>query len=86
MDDRGRRLVSLGEIAGAVAGLSVCFLMFATATAALLRLTRQKVGVVRKSMEEALYEQSDLDSIMDEKAGLRLAVKEHIASNDKDQI
>lgn len=85
VDDRGLRLVSLGEIAGAVAGLSVCLLMFAMATAALLRLTRQKVGGEGDIMEEAMYTPSDLDSIVDEKAGLRLAMKEHIIFNGKDQ-
>jgi hypothetical protein len=58
-------------------------MVFATATAALLRLMRQDAKVERRCEEEELERPSDFDTVMDEKAGLRLAMKEYIESNDE---
>jgi hypothetical protein len=58
-------------------------MMFAAATAALLRLMRPGVGPESYRIEEAMHGPSDFDSVMDEKAGIRLAMKEYIDSNDE---
>ena len=58
-------------------------MVFATATAALLRLMRQDARVERHCEEEELDRPYDFDTVMDEKAGLRLAMKEYIESNDE---
>jgi hypothetical protein len=59
-------------------------MMFTAATAALLRLIRRDARVERHCVEEATHVRSDdFDSVMDEKAGLRLAMKEYIDSNDE---
>lgn len=58
-------------------------MIFAAATAALLRLMRQDARVERHCVENAPDEPSDFDTVMDEKAGLRLAMKEYIESNDE---
>lgn len=83
MDDRDGQLASLGEIAGAVAGFVACLMLFAAATAALLRLMRRDARVERLCVEEESQMQPDFDTVMDEKAGLRLAMKEYIDSNDE---
>ena len=57
-------------------------MMFAAATAALLRLMRQDARVERRCVEEESHMPADFDTVMDEKAGLRLAMKEYIDSND----
>ena len=58
-------------------------MMFAAATAALLRLMRQDARVERRCVEEESRVPADFDTVMDEKAGLRLAMKEYIDSNDE---
>jgi hypothetical protein len=58
-------------------------MVFATATAALLRLMRQDAKVGTHCVEEGLDRPSDFDTVMDEKAGLMLAMKEYIESNDE---
>ena len=58
-------------------------MMFAAATTALLRLMRRDTRVERHCVEEAPDELSDFDTVLDEKAGLRLAMKEYIESNDE---
>jgi hypothetical protein len=58
-------------------------MLFVVATAALLRLMRRGAIVERRCVEEAPDELSDFDTVMDEKAGLRLAMKECIDSNDE---
>ena len=83
MDDRDGQSASFGEIAGAVAGFVACLVMFAATTAALLRLMRRNARVERHFMEEESQMQPDFDTVMDEKAGLRLAMKEYIDSNDE---
>jgi hypothetical protein len=83
VDDRDGQLASLGEIAGAVAGFVACLMLFAAATAALLRLMRRDARVERLCVEEETQMQPDFDTVMDEKAGLRLAMKEYIDSNDE---
>ena len=60
--------------------------MFAAATAALLRLMRQDARVESRCVEEESlqsHKPGDFDTVMDEKAGLRLAMKEYIDSNDE---
>lgn len=57
-------------------------MMFAAVTAALLRLMRQDARVERRCVEEESRVPADCDKVMDEKAGLRLAMKEYIDSND----
>lgn len=84
MDSHGTdQLAFFGDIASAVAGFSLCLLIFVAATAALLRALRQAVGHGNYSVELALHVPSDFDSVMDEKAGVRLAMKEYIESNDE---
>ena len=58
-------------------------MMFAAATAALLRLMRRNARVERHCVEEESQMPADFDTVMDEKAGLRLAMKEYIDSNDE---
>lgn len=57
-------------------GFLASLLMFATATAMLLRLMRQTTCVKDSGVEETSYGPSDFDSVMDEKARLRLAMEE----------
>lgn len=57
-------------------------MIFATATAGLLRMMRRNGKVEKHCVEGASYEPFDFDTVMDEKAGLRLATKEYIDSND----
>lgn len=58
-------------------------MMFAAATAALLRLMCRNARVERHCVEEESQTPADFDTVMDEKAGLRLAMKEYIDSNDE---
>lgn len=58
-------------------------MLFVVATAALLRLMLRGAIVDRRCVEEAPAELSEFDTVMDEKAGLRLAMKEYIESNDE---
>jgi hypothetical protein len=58
-------------------------MLFVAATAALLRLMRKDARVESRCVEEAPDGSSDFDFVMDEKAGLRLAMKEYIESNDE---
>jgi hypothetical protein len=44
---------------------------------------RPGVGPESYRIEEAMHGPSDFDSVMDEKAGIRLAMKEYIDSNDE---
>ena len=83
MDDHDGQSASFGEIAGAVAGFVACLMMFAAATAALLRLMRQDSRVKRHCVEEESHLPAEFDTVMDEKAGLRLAMKQYIDSNDE---
>ena len=83
MGDHDDRSASLGEIAGAVAGFVACLVMFAAATAAILRLMRRDTRVERRCVEEESQMPPDFDTVMDEKAGLKLAMKEYIDSNDE---
>ncbi|GAB7336019.1 hypothetical protein MBLNU13_g08841t1 [Cladosporium sp. NU13] len=48
VDDHDAQLASFGEIAGAVAGFVACLIMFAAATAALLRLMREGAGHIQR--------------------------------------
>lgn len=57
--------------------------MFAAATAAVLRLMRRESRAERHCAEEESQTSPDFDTVMDEKAGLRLAMKEYIDSNDE---
>ena len=59
-----------------------CLVVFAAATAGLLRLMRRNGKVEKHCVEEASHEPFDFDTVMDEKAGLRLAMEEYIDSND----
>ena len=83
MDDHEALLAFFSETAGAVAGFVACLVMFAAATAGLLRLMRRNKKVERQCVEEASHEPIDFDTVMDEKAGLRLALKEYIDSSDE---
>jgi hypothetical protein len=58
-------------------------MVFAIATAALSRLMRRGARFERHCEEEESDRPSDFDTVMDEKAGLRLAMKEYIESNDE---
>jgi hypothetical protein len=58
-------------------------LIFVVATAALLRALRQAVGQGNHSVELASHMPSEFDSVMDEKAGVRLAMKEYVESSDE---
>ena len=55
-------------------------MIFAAATAALLRLMRQDARVERHSVEEKSRVPADCDKVMDEKAKLRVAMKEYVDS------